>query len=77
MVASLFALALIGRFTAEHLTISLIMLVPVMLGVYLARILTPMINPAWLRPALLVLCSISGVVALLKGGLELLPWFGG
>jgi uncharacterized protein len=77
MVASLFALTLIGRFTAEHLTISLIMLVPVMLGVYLARILTPMINPAWLRPALLVLCSISGAVALLKGGLGLLPWFGG
>lgn len=73
MIFSLLALVLIGRFTAEHLTISLIMLLPVILGVFLARILAPMINPAWLRPGLLVLCSISGTVALLKGGFELWP----
>lgn len=77
MIASLFALVLIGRFTTEHLTISLIMLVPVMLGAYLARVLAPLINPAWLRPAILMLCSVTGAAALAKGGLELLPWFGG
>lgn len=71
MLGSLVALVMIGRFTGAHLQISLIMLVPVLLGFRLARALAPLVNPAWLRPGLLVLCAIAGLAALTKGAYSL------
>lgn len=67
MFGSLVALVMIGRFTGAHLQVSLIMLVPVLLGFRLARALAPLINPSWLRPGLLALCAIAGLAALVEG----------
>lgn len=67
MIMSLIALVFVGRFNWDHLVISLIMVIPVILGALLARWLMIKIQPNSLRPAVLVLCICSGVLALVKG----------
>lgn len=71
MATSLLALLVIGRFTRDQFIITLVMIVPVLLGFRLATIVAPLIRPIWLRRSLLVLCSVSAAAALAKGGFEL------
>lgn len=66
-VGSLVALVSVGRFTLEHAGVSALMLFPTFLGFLLARSVLPLINPAWFRPGLLLLCTAAGLSALLHG----------
>lgn len=67
MIMSLTALVFVGRFNWDHLLVSLIMIVPVFLGALLARWIMRKIKPTSLRPAILVLCICSGLLALGNG----------
>lgn len=66
-LGSLIALVFVGRFTLEHAGISALMLFPTLLGFLLARMVLPLLNPAWFRPGLLILCSGAGLTALAHG----------
>ena len=64
---ALVALTLVGRFGLAELTLS-VMLVPAgLVGFFLAVHLLPYLSAVALRRALLVLCSIAGALALVKG----------
>ncbi len=67
MIMSLVALVFVGRFNWDHLQVSLLMIAPVVMGAVLARKIMSKIKATSLRPAVLILCTISGLLALSKG----------
>lgn len=64
-VLSLGALALADEVGALHLRFGLAMIPPVLLGLLASRWLHAWLDQGWIRPAVLLLCTLSGLVVIL------------
>jgi len=72
-VVAIIALVFVDNFGQRDVILSIFLVPAALIGYFLAAQLLPYLSPTILRKALLVLCSIAGVTAVLKGVSDV--WF--
>ncbi|WP_087020012.1 sulfite exporter TauE/SafE family protein [Thaumasiovibrio subtropicus] len=66
-ILSLFMLSYTGHFSWWHVKYALIMLPPSLIAIWFSTKVQHLIKAEWMRMAILILCSISGLTALHQG----------
>lgn len=66
---SMCLLATIGRFGWQELRLGLLLQPGVLVGILLAQPLRARLNPAYVRPLLLILCSLAGLLIVIRAAL--------
>jgi hypothetical protein len=59
-------LALVGRFGVDEIVVSLTLLPAVGVGFAASRFVTPWVDRGFVRPAILTLCAVSAIVAIVR-----------
>jgi uncharacterized membrane protein YfcA len=64
---SIIAYALADKLRGRQVLFALVLLPPLVLGVWLSRHLHPFVDGGWLRPAVLIFSALAGTIAIVHG----------